>query len=64
MSDNTKQFNRIVKIKEGVEVLFADNPDVFVAGDLLWYSVEGSNKIRIAPDAMVAKRGIGVRTVK
>ena len=47
MSDNTKQFNRIVKIKEGVEVLFADNPDVFVAGDLLWYSVEGSNKIRI-----------------
>ncbi|NJL58767.1 MAG: Uma2 family endonuclease [Desulfobacteraceae bacterium] len=53
-SDNTKQFNRIVKIKEGSEVLFADNPDVFVAGDLLWYPVEGSNKIRIAPDAMVA----------
>jgi len=52
MSDNTKQFNWIVKIKEGLEVLFADNPDVFVAGDLLWYPVEGSNKIRIAPDAM------------
>ena len=54
MSDNTKQFNWIVKIKEGLEVLFADRPDVFVAGDLLWYPVEGNNKIRTAPDAMVA----------
>jgi len=54
MSDNTKQFNWIVKIKEGLEILFKDNPDVFVAGDLLWYPVEGNNKIRIAPDAMVA----------
>ncbi len=53
MSDNTKQFNWIVKIKEGLEVLFAQNPDVFIAGDLLWYPVEGNNKIRIAPDAMV-----------
>jgi len=54
MAENTKQFNWIVKIKEGLEVLFADSPDVFVAGDLLWYPVEGNNKIRTAPDAMVA----------
>ncbi len=54
MADNTKQFNWIVKIKENLELLFADNPDVFVAGDLLWYPVEGNNKLRIAPDAMVA----------
>jgi Uma2 family endonuclease len=27
---------------------------VFVAGDLLWYPVEGNNKIRNAPDVMVA----------
>ncbi|CAN2042873.1 putative restriction endonuclease domain-containing protein [Candidatus Magnetomoraceae bacterium gMMP-15] len=53
MSDNTKQFRWIVKIKEGLEILFADRPDVFVAGDLLWYPVEGDNKIRVAPDAMV-----------
>ncbi|MCP4110395.1 MAG: Uma2 family endonuclease [Desulfobacteraceae bacterium] len=54
MSDNTKQFRWIVKIKEGLEILFEDNPNVFVAGDLLWYPVKGDNKKRIAPDAMVA----------
>ena len=54
MADNTKQFNWIVKIKENLEIMLADNPDVFVAGDLLWYPVEGNNKIRCAPDAMVA----------
>jgi Uma2 family endonuclease len=53
MSDNTKQFRWIVTIKENLEILFANHPDVFVAGDLLWYPVEGNNKIRIAPDAMV-----------
>jgi Uma2 family endonuclease len=37
-----------------VEILFANDPDVFVAGDLLWYPVEGNNTIRRAPDAMVA----------
>ncbi len=54
MSDNTEHFNWIVKIKENLEGLFADRPDVFVAGDLLWYPVEGNNKIRTAPDTMVA----------
>ena len=53
MADNTKQFRWIVVIKENLELLFADNPDVFVAGDLLWYPVEGNNRIRRAPDAMV-----------
>jgi Uma2 family endonuclease len=53
MSDNTKQFRWIVTIKENLELLFAENPQVFVAGDLLWYPVEGHNKIRLAPDAMV-----------
>lgn len=54
MSDNTKQFNWIVKIKEGLEIMFTNREDVFIAGDLLWYPVEGDNKTRIAPDAMVA----------
>ena len=53
MADNTKQFNWIVKIKEGFELLFANDPDVFIAGDLLWYPVEGNNKIRVAPDTMI-----------
>ncbi len=54
MADNTEQFDWIVKIKENLEQMFGDNPDVFVAGDLLWYPAEGDNTIRIAPDVMVA----------
>lgn len=53
MADNTKQFRWIVTIKENLELLFRDRADVFVAGDLLWYPVQGDNKIRQAPDAMV-----------
>ncbi|WP_165073196.1 Uma2 family endonuclease [Paludisphaera rhizosphaerae] len=53
MSENTVQFRWIVLIKEGLEFLFRNRPDVFVAGDLLWYYEEGTPKARIAPDAMV-----------
>ncbi|MDX2231963.1 MAG: Uma2 family endonuclease [Leptolyngbyaceae cyanobacterium bins.349] len=54
MADNTKQFRWIVTVKENLERLFRDRADVFVAGDLLWYPVEGNNTLRQAPDAMVA----------
>ena len=53
MADNTKQFRWIVLIKENLELLFAEELEVFVAGDLLWYPVEGHPEIRVAPDAMV-----------
>ena len=53
MSDNTEQFRLIVWIKENLELLFANVANVFVAGNLLWYPVEGNNKISQAPDAMV-----------
>ncbi|MDG3004933.1 Uma2 family endonuclease [Paludisphaera mucosa] len=53
MSDDTVQFRWIVLIKEGLEFLFRDRPDVFVAGDLLWYFQEGDPKSRTAPDVMV-----------
>ena len=54
MAENTLQFEWIVTIKEGLAALFADRPDVFVAGDLFWYPVEGDPKTCTAPDAMVA----------
>jgi Uma2 family endonuclease len=54
MADNTEQFRWIVFIQQNLESLFADDPNVFVAGDLLWYPVEGDNKTRVAPDALVA----------
>jgi Uma2 family endonuclease len=54
MSDNTLQFKWIVVIKEGLEALYRHNPHVFVAGNLLWYPVEGDPAICSAPDALVA----------
>lgn len=53
MADNTKQLRWIVTIKEGLEWLFQNDSNVFIAGDLLWYPVEGDNVKRAAPDAMV-----------
>jgi len=54
MADNTLQFKWIVVIEGGLEALFRKNPRVFVAGNLLWYPVEGEPTIRAAPDALVA----------
>ncbi len=53
MSDNTLQFFWIVLIKENLETQFADDANVFIAGDLLWYPVKGEPKICTAPDTMV-----------
>jgi Uma2 family endonuclease len=53
MSDNTKQFRWITVIKSNLDWLFQDQELVFVAGDLLWYPVEGNPKYRVAPDTMV-----------
>jgi Uma2 family endonuclease len=54
MSDNTLQFQWIVTLQGGLEAVFRDDPNVFVAGDLLWYPVEGANATRTAPDVLVA----------
>ena len=54
MADNTLQFQWIVTLKEGLEATFRNEPQVFVAGDLFWYPVQGNPKIRTAPDTMVA----------
>jgi Uma2 family endonuclease len=53
MADNTKQYQWIVVIKENLEILLEKNLDAFIAGDLLWYPIEGDNKTRLAPDVMV-----------
>ncbi|NMG20558.1 Uma2 family endonuclease [Brasilonema bromeliae] len=53
MAENTKQFELIVLIKKNLDLLFDNDPNVFVAGDLLWYPVEGDNLTRRAPDVMV-----------
>jgi Uma2 family endonuclease len=53
MADNTKQFQWITVIKTNLDWLFREEERVFVAGDLLWYPVEGNPKYRVAPDVMV-----------
>jgi len=53
MAESTIQYKLIVTIKEGCESLFEDDPNVFVAADLLWYPVERRNDISQAPDTMV-----------
>lgn len=53
MSDNTEQYEWIVKIKENLEILFSDNPQVFIAGDLLWYPIKSTLVHPCAPDVMV-----------
>lgn len=53
MADNTLQFEWITKIQGAIDYIFLDREDVFVAGDLLWYPVEGNSRISAAPDTMV-----------
>ncbi len=53
LADNTLQFELITTIKSGLDLRFKDDPNVFVAGDLLWYPVQGQPKINQAPDVMV-----------
>jgi len=53
MSDNTLQNDWMVKIKEGLSTQFLDDPNVFVACDLLWYPVQGDLDTRIGPDVLV-----------
>ncbi|MBV6621670.1 MAG: Uma2 family endonuclease [Rivularia sp. (in: Bacteria)] len=53
MAENTEQYRWIVIIKENLEILFAGVPNVFIAGDLLWYPVHSQLISPTAPDVMV-----------
>ncbi|MEA5471833.1 Uma2 family endonuclease [Spirulina sp. 06S082] len=61
LADNTTQLRLIFTIKGGLDALFKDRDDVFIAADLLWYPVQLTQKQiieqeepqRQAPDVMV-----------
>ncbi len=53
MSDNTLQFLWIVMLQTNLDAMYRLRPDVFVAGDLLWYPARGLHRVRMAPDVMV-----------
>jgi Uma2 family endonuclease len=54
IAKNTIQYQHVIAIQVGLDAMFAHNPDVFVAADLLWYPVEGRPDIKNMPDVMVA----------
>jgi Uma2 family endonuclease len=54
MAENDLQFEWITTLKWNLEDMLRENPDVYVAGDMLWYPVERHPEIRNAPDAFVA----------
>ncbi len=53
VAENTLQFEWIVTLQGGLDHLFRHDPDVFVAGELLWYAVEGKVNRCASPDVMV-----------
>jgi len=61
LADNTTQLRLIFTIKGGLDALFKDRADVFIAADLLWYPMQLTQQQikeleepqRQAPDVMV-----------
>ena len=53
MADNNLQFQWIVTIETNLDTMYPPSANVFVAGDMLWYPVQGQPTIRVAPDIFV-----------
>ncbi len=53
MAENTRQWQWILTLANGLVALFRLRDDVFVGGDLLWYAVEGDPDAACAPDVFV-----------
>lgn len=53
MGDSTEQIAWIIFLVVNFQDRFADDPNVFVAGNHFWYPVEGQPGIRVAPDTMI-----------
>src|SRR4051794_17417390 len=53
MAENTRQLRWITVLYGNLSALYADRPDVFVAGDNFWYPVARNTEICNAPDVYV-----------
>ncbi len=53
LSNDTEHLRWITFVKNGLEDIYGDREDVFVAADLLWYPMEGRPDVCKAPDVMV-----------
>jgi Uma2 family endonuclease len=54
IGDDTLHFEWVTTLAANLMSMYARDPSVFVAGDLLWYPVKGAPMIRTAPDALMA----------
>jgi len=52
MAENTIQARWIIRIVTNLNLIFANEPNVFIASDLLWYPVKDEPKINLAPDVL------------
>lgn len=52
IAQSDEQFEAISLVRWGLEDLFRDRDDVYIAADLFWYAVEGDSSARLAPDTM------------
>jgi hypothetical protein len=53
VTDNTAHFWLSYFLAANLSLLFESRPDVFVAGNLLWYAVAGNPRRRVSPDVLV-----------
>jgi Uma2 family endonuclease len=53
IAENTLQFEWIALLHHGFSAMYADDPQVWVASDVLWYPVKGDNQARYAPDLLI-----------
>src|SRR5947209_12133576 len=54
MGDNTLQIKWMMLLFGGLDALFMDDANVFVACNLNWYPIKGEREKVTAPDVMVA----------
>lgn len=55
MADNTLQAWWMMLIYQNLAILFRDDPEVFLAFNLLWYPVRSHPEIRAAPDVFCVR---------
>ena len=61
LAETQAHLDQIIYLVVALQQFFAAAPDVFVAGDLLLYYVEGDKRKRVAPDVFIAR---GVKNAK
>src|SRR5438128_1639401 len=58
MAETDAHADLMIELRTTLKQLFADQPDVYVSGNLLLYYVEGNPRKSVAPDVFVV-RGVG-----